>query len=226
MDQSTPLPEWISLSQVVNWLVLGERPMPPVLDKARRIGRYPDWEAWEKKPEAFHEAKFAIFSKLHMGRLEAFGRISRRTTTPDNNWKHRTYVEFDQNFTLIPSEYWTSEGIVWVRGSLLTEDAEYAEIRVQRIDFVEHFAPTESVGLARSPSAYTTPYLDLMFEAIAEQQISEHKQPKHETLVSWFRERSIDGKPISENQAKAMASFVRLPDRATGGLTKQPPNQK
>lgn len=72
-------------------------------------------------------------------------------------------------------------------------------------------------------STYTTPYLELMKEAIAEFKISADCQPKvKEELVPWFSAKltAIEGNKGVENKAKLMATFVRLPESAKGGVKK------
>jgi hypothetical protein len=67
---------------------------------------------------------------------------------------------------------------------------------------------------------YTTPYLDLMQRAIDELRISATSQPKKETVVAWFREQTVDHQPISDNFARHLATFVRLPESQRGGNRK------
>ena len=69
--------------------------------------------------------------------------------------------------------------------------------------------------LRPAPSAPTTPYLDLMRRAIVELRISA-RQPKKEIVVAWFREQTIDRQPLSENFARHLATFVRLPESQRG----------
>jgi len=67
---------------------------------------------------------------------------------------------------------------------------------------------------------YTTPYIELMKQAIVELKITKENQPKVETeLVPWFEERlkKIEGKDKVNNKAKLMATFVRLPEAQIGG---------
>ena len=67
------------------------------------------------------------------------------------------------------------------------------------------------------PSDYTTPYLELIKAAIAEFQITESDQSKKECLVDWFKEQQVEGEPVSDNLAKAMATIMRLPASQRGG---------
>jgi hypothetical protein len=67
------------------------------------------------------------------------------------------------------------------------------------------------------PTAYRSPYLDLLDRAIAEWGITEDNQPKKESLLDWFREQTVEEEPVSENLASAMATLVRLPASQRGG---------
>lgn len=66
-------------------------------------------------------------------------------------------------------------------------------------------------------SSYTTPYIELMHEAIHQFEIDPDNQPIKETLVEWFLERQIAGQKVSRATAEYLASFVRLPESRTGG---------
>jgi len=66
-------------------------------------------------------------------------------------------------------------------------------------------------------SSYTTPYLQLMQEAIMHFDLTENYQSKKENLSDWFFEQRIDGEPISRNIADSMATLVRLPKAQRGG---------
>ncbi len=56
-----------------------------------------------------------------------------------------------------------------------------------------------------------------MQAAIATFKLSDRGQTKKENLVAWFLEQEIDGEPVSENLAKAMATLIRLPSSHRGG---------
>ncbi len=66
-------------------------------------------------------------------------------------------------------------------------------------------------------AVYTTPYLDLMQEAIASFGLSEACQEKKESLFEWFRSQEVDGELVSGNLCDAMATLIRLPWAQRGG---------
>lgn len=64
---------------------------------------------------------------------------------------------------------------------------------------------------------YTTPYFELMKEAIGYFGLSVQNQEKKEVLSDWFREQTVEGEQISRNLANSMATLVRLPSAQRGG---------
>lgn len=75
-------------------------------------------------------------------------------------------------------------------------------------------APTQIVA---EPN-YTTPYLELMKQAILENGLSKENQDKHDALKDWFEERlkKIHPGEKVETKAKYMATLVRLPEGQKG----------
>ena len=65
--------------------------------------------------------------------------------------------------------------------------------------------------------SYTTPYLELMQEAIRHFGLTALHQEKKEVLSDWFRTQRIEGEPVSKNLADAMATLIRLPSAQRGG---------
>lgn len=66
-------------------------------------------------------------------------------------------------------------------------------------------------------TSYTTPYLELMQEAIRHFGLTDLRQEKKEVLSDWFRTQRIDGEPVSRNLADAMATLIRPPAAQRGG---------
>jgi hypothetical protein len=65
--------------------------------------------------------------------------------------------------------------------------------------------------------AYTTPYLELMQEAIEHFGLSDARQEKKDSLYEWFLNKEVEGMPISNNLADAMATLIRQPGAQRGG---------
>lgn len=64
---------------------------------------------------------------------------------------------------------------------------------------------------------YTTPYLELMQAAIARFGMTKDYQSKKENLSDWFLQQQVEGEPVSQNLADAMATLIRLPSAQRGG---------
>lgn len=75
---------------------------------------------------------------------------------------------------------------------------------------------------AEPPRVYTTPYLELMRAAIAHFAITAENQGKKDCLVDWFLEQEIEGDPVSNMLAGAMATLIRLPSAQRGGAKRVP----
>ena len=106
-------------------------------------------------------------------------------------------------------------------GRLTARNWEFVDIRMPRF-LVKAIWPDyipEVVRPAAGTDAvpYTTPYLELMQAAIAKFGITAEVQGKKECLVSWFLEQQIEGEPVSNKLADAMATLVRVPSAQRGG---------
>jgi len=116
----------------------------------------------------------------------------------------------------------------WRSGILSWDKWEGAILRLKEGEYVDVTVPTffaqaiwplgEPFQKSNSQAEnYTTPYLELIKAAIAEFQITESEQSKKECLVDWFKEQQVEGEPVSDNLAKAMATIMRLPASQRGG---------
>jgi hypothetical protein len=102
----------------------------------------------------------------------------------------------------------------WRAGELTMSDGQFIDIRVPRFAVLAIWPERRE---ALQTTEYRSPYLDLLDQVIAKLRITEENQPKKEVLVNWFREKTIEDEPISENLASAMATLVRLPASQRGG---------
>ena len=84
------------------------------------------------------------------------------------------------------------------------------------------YVPPARLDIAAAAEAsdgvpYSTPYLVLMQEAIAYFGITDVNQGKKECLVDWFLGQQVEGEPVSNKLADAMATLIRLPSAQRGG---------
>jgi hypothetical protein len=166
------------------------------------------------------EARSELLISLRDGDLMAQGRYTETRT----GWQHGLESGFGLHsgyHTSIRPEQWREGNYSPQYDRLTARDWEFIEIRMPRFlvkaiwpDYVpEVFHPLSDAD--KRP--YTTPYLELMKAAIAQFGISAKHQEKKECLVDWFIEQKIEGEPISNKLADAMATLIRLPSAQRGG---------
>lgn len=175
--------------------------------------------AWRREDPASRwksEAYEQLMTALRDGDLHARGRYSE---TRINRWGS-TGREFGMHsgyHTPVSPAHWL-EG-EYRNHALTSMDWEFIDIKMPRFMVLAIWPPYEEPAAERSAeaSAYTTPYLELMQRAIVEFGLNEANQEKKELLVDWFSRQQIDGEPLSNNLADAMATLVRLPASQRGG---------
>ena len=178
-------------------------------------GVAPQWyRSGDPVQQAQEIARRELLISLKDGDLHATGRLSKqrheRYASGSSSWDfHSGHHE-----PILP-HHWR-EGRFGLQESLEFRDGEFIDIRVPRfaVTAIWPDLPPSPGGIE---GAYTTPYLELMQAAIGVFQMSDRGQAKKENLVTWFLEQEIDGEPVSENLANAMATLIRLPSSQRGG---------
>jgi hypothetical protein len=169
------------------------------------------------------EGQNELLVALRDGDLIAQGRCSEERTS----WGHGSSTGFSLHsgyHTSIRPEQWREGKCSF--GRLTARDWEFIEIRIPRFlvkaiwpDYVpEIVSPAPGTGA----TPYTTPYLELMQAAIVQFGITPETQGKKECLMDWFLEQQIEGEPVSNKLADAMATLVRLPSAQRGGAKRVP----
>jgi hypothetical protein len=188
--------------------------------------QYQPWERPEPPEVKWkREAHEQLLIALRDGDLHAQGRFS--DTRNNKNWGPdygKTLVMHSGYHTPISPTQWR-EG-QWYGSALSTMHWEFIDIRMPRFmvkaiwpDYVPRTArPAQDMAKAR----YTTPYLDLMQEAVTRFGLMPERQGKKESLVAWFRGQDIEGEPVSHKLADAMATLIRLPSAQRGGAKRTP----
>ena len=178
-------------------------------------GAAPQWyRSGDPVQQAQEIAMRELLIALKDGDLHATGRLSKqrreRYASGSSSWDfHSGHQE-----AILP-HHWR-EGRFGFQENLELRDGEFIDIRVPRFA-VKAIWPDLPPSLGGIEAAYTTPYLELMEAGIAAFQMSDRAQAKKENLVAWFLEQEIDGEPVSENLANAMATLIRLPSSQRGG---------
>jgi hypothetical protein len=176
-------------------------------------------DPWGPKPEPQAlwkaEANQQIMVALRDGDLHAQGRY---TEERPFSWSAGSGFGLHSGYhTSIRPEQWREAR--YISDKLTAMHWEFVDIRVPRF-MVLAIWPTyvpPSMPTSVDTSAYTTPYLALMQEAIEHFSLSEARQEKKDSLFEWFAAREVEGELISRNLADAMATLIRLPSSQRGG---------
>jgi hypothetical protein len=209
----------VSLRAAVDWILkVSPEPCPTP---------EPELPAWQRlnpaRPSARERsARECLQVLLRDGDLHATGRYS---DTPSAPWESphpsRQWMMHSGRHTQIVTESWREGRYRWDHDSLDLREGQLIDLLVPRFMITTLWpAQPKRDAVSNDSAAYTTPYLDLMRRAIDELRISATSQPKKETVMAWFREQTIDHQPISENFARHLATFVRLPESQRGGNRK------
>lgn len=170
-----------------------------------------------------------ILSLLQESKIRATGRASteKKGKGKGKRWEGQQYRNHSKLRTYIEPGFWSQfvfQKTSWFR-TARNESMEYADILLVFDDCKQHLRDdvlarreiTEKIDEEISHSDYSTPYIDLMRQAIEEFEITAENQPIKETLVEWFLTQEIDGQRVSRATAEYLASFVRLPSSRAGG---------
>jgi hypothetical protein len=168
-----------------------------------------------------------ILSLLRDSKIRATGRASSEKKGVGKRWEGQQYRNHSKLRTYVDQNFWSRfvfQRTSWF-GTARNESMEYADVMLVLEDCRQHLhddvvarrEPVEKIEGDDSHSDYSTPYINLMWQAIDEFKITAENQPIKETLVEWFLTHEIDGQRVSRVTAEYLASFVRLPSSRTGG---------
>ena len=188
-------------------------------DETLQIGARPAAEEPRRYPSQSSIDSFLI--ALRDGYVRATGRRStiRRNDCEDDRNVWRLHVV---DPTLITTDEWRAGE--FDSNELMLTGPSWQYIHIQVPEFmVKAIWPDWPEGddepaiFHLDAPDYTTPYLELMQQAILQFGLTVLHQEKKEVLSDWFRTQRIDGEPVSKNLADAMATLVRLPSAQRGG---------
>ena len=196
-------------------LILAQRQREMAAAEPRRETA-PAWERPEDPVKRSQDdARSELFTALRDGDLHATGRLS--TQRRERYAAGYSIWDFHSGYPMpISPAQWREGRLGFQEKNLEYIEGEFIDIRVPRFA-VKAIWPDLPPSPGGINSAYTTPYLELMQAAIGAFQMSDRAQAKKENLVTWFLEQEIDGEPVSENLANAMATLIRLPSSQRGG---------
>ncbi len=201
--------------QIEGAIQRGEMVSPPDLS-------LPPWRQTEvSRATAANHAGREIQIALRDGDLHAKGRLSTTQSRPWSQPPDRWDLHSGHHSTITP-EHWRAGNANVGHGVLTMLDGQFIDIRVPRFmvlaiwPMVEPPRPTPAMD-PDTGKPYRTPYMDLLDRAIGEFRISQRYQCKKELISDWLRAQEIEGEPLSQNLADAMATLIRLPSSQRGG---------
>lgn len=207
----------------VQILLTSPVPTDPVLEPVGAA--HPVGAPWLRPKDpavlAQEQAEREIQIALRDGDLHAKGRLSTTQCQPWNTSLDGWDLHSGHHSTITP-EQWRAGRAGIRQGTLTMAEGQFIDIRVPRFmvlaiwPVVQPRQPGPDGDLA-SGERYRTPYMDLLDRAIAENRIHARDQGKKELLSDWFRAQTIEGEPVSQNLADAMATLIRLPSSQRGG---------
>lgn len=166
-------------------------------------------------------ARDGLLMALRDGYIRATGRLSTTKALFVNPATERSWRLHASDPSLITTTEWRCGEFNFSSWDLTGPSWQYIQIEVP--DFmVKAMWPDDAPEPAETPReptaiSYTTPYLELMQEAIVHFGLTDDYQSKKENLSDWFFGKQIEGEPISRNIANSMATLVRLPSAQRGG---------
>jgi hypothetical protein len=162
------------------------------------------------------EAHEQLMVALRDGDLHAQGRYSEERAHPWGGAGSGSGLHSGHHSSIRPEQWREAR---YLNDKLTAMLWEFIDIRIPRFIVLAIWPPYVPPSMPASVDAlpYTTPYLALMQEAIAQFGMSEDRQEKKDSLFEWFLTQEVDGEPISKNLADAMSTLIRLPSSQRGG---------
>ncbi len=175
----------------------------------------------ESKRMVRRRACDGLLMALRDGYIRATGRLSTTATQFPVSETCRRWRLHSTDPSLITTTEWRLGEFNFCRWELTGPSWQYIQIEVPEFMVKAIWPDDEQVAAPTAQETatkpYTTPYLELMQEAISRFGLSVSNQSKKENLSDWFIEQQIEGEPLSRNLANAMATLIRLPGAQRGG---------
>ena len=229
-DKELELADWVSLAEAAACI---KGKTPPLSDRFKALS-----SAAELLKENLEHEHGEIYYHYVKENIVFWGFRS------NGSWlysEHGKAFKFDNRHSdkleQAPANYnfedfnWTNSWVAPPRGIEVGNDGTavdlhgeaYTCLRIRTRDLLKQF--NLSVDAYQQHEAlykpkYTTPYLSVMNEAIEHFNITKDNQPKvTEHLIPWLEQRikEVTGEKNTNNKAKMMATFVRLPESQKGG---------
>ncbi|NKC34291.1 hypothetical protein [Falsiroseomonas selenitidurans] len=182
-------------------------------------------EKWQPPRKLEDVVKLIAWEEIQValrdGDLHAVGRVSTERAAA---WvsEHDGWRFHSGRHSSIAPEHWRAGQPSTRTDALSLLDQHFIDIRMSRFMVLAIWPVTEVPKPALLPdpatgAPYRTPYMDMLDQAIAANRITRGDQGKKELLAEWFRSQQVEGEPVSQNLADAMATLIRLPSSQRGG---------
>lgn len=168
---------------------------------------------YKENKDKMDQAESDLLLSIQIGNVKAYG-----TTKNGKTVKIDTFGEVSLN---IYDNTWKS---VFVSADADEYHQTYTDVCVDFDDLKRDFSNKtvkNDTTNNYTKTGYTTPYIDIIFSVINEQNISNEYQSKADTLKSFIKtEMKNRGLPESDKLAGAIATIIRLPESQKGKAKK------
>jgi hypothetical protein len=184
----------------------------------------PEYQMWNRPQDPMlawkAEAETELLVALRDGDLLARGRFTEERTHGWGNGGSSSGFGLHTGYhSSIRPEQWREGKCSF--GRLTARDWEFIDIRVARFlvkaIWPDYIPETVRPAQGAADVIYTTPYLELMQEAIRRFGLTMNSQEKKEVLSDWFKNQLVEGERVSSKLADAMGTLIRLPSAQRGG---------
>jgi hypothetical protein len=196
-DQIPSFPELISARALIHWLAHGSDLFHPIT----KI-----YYSTAEQGYAEELATTKVIDLIKRGLIRATGRMSEEKQGSAPRWQAQRYKQHSKLRTYVEQQFW--ENAIFPKSTYFNtarnNGREYTDIMLVIDDCREHLADDIAANREAhktSTAGYSTPYIELMTQAIGEFEISRENQPIKETLVEWFLSKEISGQKISRATA-------------------------
>lgn len=182
-------------------------------------------EKWQLPHNLQHAVNLIAWEEIQValrdGDLHAVGRVSTERAaawiSEHDGWRYHS-----GRHSSIAPEHWRAGQPSKRTNALNLLDQHFIDIRMPRFMVLAIWPVVEAPKPAPMPdpatgAPYRTPYMDMLDQGIVANSITQGDQGKKELLAEWFRKQQVEGEPVSQNLADAMATLIRLPSSQRGG---------
>ncbi|MDR2933786.1 MAG: hypothetical protein LBU68_00700 [Rickettsiales bacterium] len=216
MNLEIEILEECTLLQACEWIAFDWKPMSEMYENA--IGRVrPMFDVILKREydQSIERAKNLLLVALYQGKI-----IPKYNDFMWSSIENKILNNDDMQIILNGNDLCTSNSLFFPE----RRKGKASDICIPvKINFEElqKFFPSKKKIVPNESLSYTTPYLEIMNEIIAEFKITQDNQLLKKQLIDPIKEKMVNKNlPKSDNLANVMATLIRLPDMQNGRAKK------